>query len=196
MTLPEELLRRFDPTVLEQDRACIAVLGPDRVIVWVNPAWKTFATDNGGGTGLEVGARYFDAVQGTLRTWFEERMLECQRTGEPFELEYECSSPETFRTYHLRALPIGGFLLMAHSLRTEQPHSRTPMPPFEVVYRAANGLTLQCSNCRRFKRVDTGAWDWVPDWVRTQPDRTSHGICGVCAGFYYGDLLLADAKNA
>lgn len=56
-------------------------------------------------------------------------------------------------------------------------------------YGDANGLVAQCSNCRKVRRADHSAWDWVPDWVKQSPGRTTHGICEVCVGFYWGALL-------
>lgn len=196
--LPNEIARRFDAGALARDPASIAVLSPDGVILWVNEAWCSFAADNGGQgdtSTFGLGLRYADAVQGELRTWFDEHLHKCQETHQPFELDYECSSPDTFRKFRLRVLPVEGYVLMSHALTAEQPHTRTEMPPDDAAYRAPSGLTTQCSNCRRFRRLDGGAWDWVPAWVERPPARVSHGICAVCIGFYYGDLLAEPDAN-
>lgn len=197
MPLPREIARRFDAASLEHDPASIAVIGSDGVILWVNSAWDAFARDNGAPAASSdycVGTRYLDAISGTLRPWFEQRLRECLDSGVPFDLEYECSSADVFRAFYLRALPVGSLVLLTHSLRHARPHTREPKPPIESLYRAPNGLLLQCSNCRRYRQVDGGSWDWVPTWVEHEPPRVSHGICAVCTGFYYGDLLEGAAE--
>ncbi len=191
MLLPPQIARRFGPLSLEKDPASIAVLNDDGVIVWVNAAWLSFGAANGGHgdpSGAGVGRRYAAAVQGEIRSWFDARLETCARTREPFELEYECSSPDVCRRFHLRALPVDGFVIMLHSLMYERPHERDVLPPIEAQYRAPNGLTTQCSNCRRFKRLEGGSWDWIPAWVAGPPARVSHGVCAACIGFYYGDF--------
>lgn len=192
MDLPPEIARRFDVAALETDAASLAVIGPNATIVWVNAAWDAFASLNGAPDACgryRVGTSYFDGISGVLRSWFEARIALCLESGQPFEIEYECSSAEVLRALHLRALPVAGHVLMSHSLRRQAPHTRQAMPALEAIYRAPNGLVVQCSNCRRYRRADDTAWDWLPAWVLHQPEPVSHSICTLCIGFYYGELF-------
>ena len=108
-------------------------------------------------------------------------------TGEVFDQEYECSSPDQRRLFHVRALPIGDQgLLIEHSLVAEGKHDWSAREAVEAVYLGARGLLLQCSHCRRVRVPETHAWDWVREWAARPHPRTSHVICPSCVGFYWG----------
>lgn len=158
---------------------------PSFVIRWTNAAWDRFALDNGADRAPAVGDAYLDGIAEPLKSFYRSAFLNAVRTREIFVQRYECSSPTRHRQYHMRAIPLDDYgLLIEHSLVLERSHDRIPAEALEERYRMADGLVLQCSNCRRVHRPG-GGWDWVPSWVAEMPAGTSHGLCAPCAGLYY-----------
>jgi hypothetical protein len=183
-------LAPFELDSLERDPATICALGRDLRITYVNPSWRAFAQANGlaWGTGRStVGLPILEVVPGVLRSFHEGLFARVRAEERPVEHSYECSSPTLFRHFRMRIFPCeAGGMIMAHSLVIEVPHSATPSPALERVYRDDNGIIVQCSHCRRFRRADGSAqWDWVPEYVARSPENCSHGICRMCAPYYY-----------
>jgi hypothetical protein len=160
----------------------------DLDLAYLNPAWFRFARDNGGHavlTNWGLGANALDAISGPARDLYEREYRRCLESGKPWHHDYECSTAERYRTFHMDVFPIpdGGGLLVVHSPVVDRPHgaSRDPLPPDEARYTDADGHVLQCSFCRRVQRVDgSERWDWVPDWVAHQPENVTGGICAPC----------------
>lgn len=185
-----DFLSAFDPGALKNDSSTLIALHPDATIAWTNEAYTRFAEESGHADvacRFGVGSSYFAGITPSLRTFYEEMFARALHTGAPAEHLYECHSPSSWRTYSLRVLPIGrSGLLLSHRLVAQLPHPGEPAAPTEASYRDAHGHVLQCSNCRCVRRVDASAWDWVPRWVQDSPSQTSHGLCPLCAGFYWG----------
>jgi hypothetical protein len=196
LSAPPVLATVFGVGALERNPSTIVAIDPGGTILWTNSAWARFARDNGGAAMLErfgPGSSYFEGISGPLREHFEQAFQRAFRASAIFEQDYECSSPDVFRLMHLRALPIaGGALLLEHSLVTECAHTRTCMEELDVRYRGDHGIVVQCSNCRRVRRADGSAWDWVRPWVAASPPETSHGICTTCVDYYYGRRFRDD----
>lgn len=183
----QRFAKRFDLEALAKDAAHIAATTPSGLIVWVNSAWGRFAATNGGDPArLGVGSNYFAAAEGPLAEWLSKVTAASLRSGEVFESDYECSSAAEQREFRLRVHPVAdlGFLI-THTLVRCLPHTRKARPP-EVAAYARAGVIVMCSNCRRVRRRDGEAWDWVPDWVVGRPpEPVSHGLCAICADFYW-----------
>ncbi|MGA7123905.1 MAG: hypothetical protein WBY94_27630 [Polyangiaceae bacterium] len=177
-----EALESCDFTIVAIDRACR--------IRWVNPAWHRFAVANGAPDVQQRygnGSFYLQGVTPPLRSFFETGFAVALARREIFEQIYECSSPQIFRQFFLRALPLGSEgLLLEHSRVVEHPHCGVPsdLPP--ASYARTDGTILQCSNCRRVRRAEGASWDWVPAWTKAPPPYTSHGLCAACSAFYWG----------
>ena len=74
-------------------------------------------------------------------------------------------------------------LLAIHSIVWMKPHAASTEP--ESAYRDANGMLLQCADCRRTRRPDGSAWDVVPAFISASfVPNTSHGLCPTCAPRY------------
>lgn len=184
---PEFLTPAFDPHALAVLESTIVVIDPLASILWVNPAWDRFAADNGAHDYVGHRGSYLDGIAQPLRDFYRAVFSNALETGEVFEQEYECSSPDVRRIFHLRALPVEGRgMLIEHSLVVEGAHEGAPEEPAEARYLGRAGLIIQCSNCRRVRRGDTHAWDRVPRWVERPHPKTSHGICPSCVGWYWG----------
>lgn len=199
MTIPApqgslpEFLAGFDPVALDADERTLVALDPDMRIVWVNTTWQRFAEQNGGGPVLErftPGAVYLDGIQGELRPLYDGIFRRVLEEGIPHESLYECSSPERFREYRLRALPFARRgLLLEHTRVAERPHDRPAEPPDYEAFADGYGFITQCGNCRRIRDPVRQAWHWIPAWVASPPGNITHGICGVCVGYYYGRFM-------
>ena len=192
--------------VLDQEHAVICGLGPDLRIAYINPAYRDFALDNGGGADFDrrfgVGARFLDAVHGQLRDEFTRRLLDALDAGRPWEHDYECSSAHVFRRFHMKCMPLAdrAGLLLIHSLIEERPHdqrARAPFAPDEKLYLDDNGQIRQCSYCRRVRRIPAHRppkqeqWDWIPQWVNQPLRHTTHGVCPACFTYYTGSFAPA-----
>jgi len=182
------LLQSFDLPALDDQPATIIGTWPDLTLAFTNKAWATFSSLNGGHRDrLQLGICIFDAIPEALLPFYREHFQEVIREDKPWEHEYECSSPEAFRLFHMLVYPVshGQGLLMIHSLRRESAHDRLP-PSLRGEYRDKDGFVHQCAHCRRTRRCDDHrVWDWIPDFVRTPQLNTSHGLCDVCYAYYY-----------
>jgi len=184
------LLAGFDAKRLSEDPSTLVALDEDNVIVWVNSGWERFARENGGECVLArfgPGASYLSGIDPLLRGFFKTAFGNALVTGDRFELDYECSSTRSYRQFHMAALPLGGRgLLLVHSRLVEDALQREASRLASAAYRGSTGSVVQCANCRRVRRADGSAWDWVPAWVERSPEQASHGICPSCRGYYWG----------
>lgn len=185
---PAFLRHAFDVDELDREEGIVVALDHEGTIVWTNQAWEKFARDNDGdeiSPRFGLGARYLDGITGPLRPYFEAVFDNVRATQEPFEQDYECSSPDLFRLHHVRILPIDEHgLLIEHSARASHPHGGGPELTTDAAFRDDRGMLLQCSNCRRVHCVGDG-WHWIREWVKTPPVATTHGLCAACAGHYF-----------
>ena len=196
ITLPASVPR----SVLERSKAVICVLDPDLRITYCNPAWDEFAEQNAGPDVLAqgvVGSRLLEVVAEPLRAFYEGIFKQAETTGQVQEFDYECSSPELYRSFHMQVLPLRddhGFLVM-HSLRVEKPLDFRPaQAPDDARYAGPDGIVVMCCHCRRTRRAqDPHAWDWVPAYLERRA-RVSHGLCGVCRAYFY-PLPSEEAKS-
>jgi hypothetical protein len=182
-------LAAYDEQELRRHPSSLVALDAKLQIAWTNTAWGRFALENDGEATLErfaPGVSYLDGISGPLREYFARVFAHVLVATEPFELEYECSSPETLRAFRMRALPLkGAGILVDHSPRIFTGSAPTETDAVLSRYTHPTGLVLQCSNCRRVLRADRASWDWVPAFVKTPAKGTSHGLCSPCSGYYW-----------
>lgn len=185
--LPPFVAERFRMEALEHDPSSIVAIAADGRIGWANEGWYSFARANGGASAaIDAGANYFAAIRGEVRPAFEAAVSASLASGEPFELDYECSSANVYRAYHLHGLPLSGrALLLVHTPIEVRRQERPPEPPVEARYRDAFGMIAQCTNCRRVRAPADRSWHWVPAWVETIPAGVTHVLCPICKGFYW-----------
>jgi PAS domain-containing protein len=176
---------------LEANRDVIYVLNRHERILYCNPAWDAFAFKNNA-CHLErdsiVGRYSLRGVPPFLREFYESvyRLVLC--TQRPWEHDYECSSPEKYRAFHMRVLPLSrSYLLVENSLLVERFHRRRRHTKIDAQYINGYGLIIMCSHCRRTEHFDPQGqqeWHWVPSYLVTAPAPVSHGICPVCVSYY------------
>jgi hypothetical protein len=183
---------------LDQHASAVYGLWPDLRLAYFNPSWFAFAAANGGEPGISSRWRLGTSISSLPAPPLDDfyRMLfgRCLATNSRREFEYDCSSADIDRRFHMAVRPLGqgAGLLVINSLRREHPHDESLRPkhdPLEDQYRDHSGIIHMCINCRGVQRLSTPtAWDWVPDWVRELPEHVSHGLCPVCASFYSAQL--------
>ncbi len=189
--LPEGVPR----SVLERSKAVICVLDPELRITYCNPSWDEFARQNEGEEVLArgvVGNLLLEVVAEPLRAFYRQIFEKARETGQVQEFDYECSSAETYRSFHMQVLPLKdqhGFLAM-HSLRVEKPLDFRPaLAPDDARYVGPGGLIVMCCHCRRTRRAhDHQTWDWVPAYLHRRA-KVSHGLCGVCYAYFYPSVF-------
>lgn len=191
------LLRDYNENALAAGKGTVYGVWPDLTLAYLNPAWFRFAGENQGEPTISrewsLGRSILDAVPAPILPFFQTQYGRCLAEGRPWEHHYECSSPESYRKFHLNVFPLGNAegLLLVNSLVAESPWTPTESPLQPDRYRARNGILIQCCHCRRFRRNDESAtWDWVGVWVKQMPEQVSHGLCESCLGFYYGGPRL------
>lgn len=172
------------------------VLDADRSILRTNPGWSRFALANGGVATLRPwrGVPIDALLPEPLRAFYVGAFERVLATGERWEHDYECSSDETYRRFHMVAYPVDGeFIVVVNSLRVERPHAREAHEPDDAGY-AVDGVIRMCSHCRRVRNPrGHQRWDWVPAYVRHPPHNLSHGLCEPCCEYYFGDAAIAEA---
>jgi hypothetical protein len=157
-------------------------------IVRVNAGFARFARENGGGTLADewYGRSVIDAMAAVLRPFYVAAFENAWATGQPWEHEYECSGPQTYRRFRLIAYPMERALMAAiHSRTVEMAHDRPLCAPDARTYEV-DGFIRMCSHCRRVHNPRAGErWDWVPDYLSPGTRNVSHGLCKPCAEFYW-----------
>jgi hypothetical protein len=179
----------------EDDAAIIYVLDRNLNIAYCNAAWDRFAMENGGASLFrrnQIGCNVVEITPPPLRPFYAKLYARALRGDQDVSCEYECSSGETFRRFHMdlmrKDIPNqGSFLVIVNSLILE---TARQYPDIHYEFRALceeNGLITMCSHCRR-TRIPNGGdhWVWVPDLVRAMPRNVSHGLCPVCFDIHYG----------
>lgn len=180
---------------LENDPAIIFALDRNLRLIFCNASWARFARENDGEAWLAehaLGKNIMDVVAQPLQPFYQRAYASARETAEPWEHQYECSSPEKYRAFQMRILPLPttrGFLIV-NSLAVEREHGTGLLEhlPAAATYESEAGLITMCSHCRRTVRVDgSKTWDWVPEHLRLR-GKVSHGLCIPCYSYFYPDL--------
>ena len=187
----ESILQSYPLDSLHQSNDSVYALRADLTLVYVNSGWSRFASENGGSAIPDrwpLGSSILDAIPAVLRPFFADNFARCLNSNSPWQHLYECSSPQVFREFQMIAYPLGnrqGFLVV-NSLFRSAMHSQSGRAPLEEDCRQENGMITQCAHCRRTKRLlEESTWDWV----KSCPDRTSHGLCEPCFGYFYPENM-------
>jgi hypothetical protein len=199
--LPEAFLSAagFSIGQVEMDGSIVYLLDPELRIVYCNRAWDVFAGENGGPRLIRpaaLGTRVLDVIPEPLKSYYATGYTELTKQGEPWEHDYECSSPELYRVFHMRVLLLGeSYRLVENSVRVERQHDpgRPRMPTTADSYLNEYGIITMCCHCRRVRRnraltASGPVWDWVPSFLAGTPGRVSHGLCPSCRAYYYPNV--------
>lgn len=188
----QRLLADFRLEDLHQSDQTIFALRHDLTLAYFNSGWSKFAVENGEPqicAKWPVGRCILDGMTATLRPFFNMNFAMCLSEQRPWGHRYECSSPQELREFKMLVYPLGnsqGFLVINSLVVTA---SQNDLPSMQDRYRNGHGLITQCCHCKRFQHSHSDSnWEWVPDWAINCPTNTSHGVCQVCFGFYYGSI--------
>ncbi len=174
------------------DIACI-VRANDLAIVYLNPAWLRFGSENGASASTPIGTCILDAMPAVLREFYATHLARVIADDQPWEHDYECASPSLHREFRLRAVAVGNGagILMTHMLRVERPHPSSTDRELGDSYRDPNGLVVQCAHCRRVRRASSPrSWHWVPAFAAQPAEPVSHGLCEACFAYYFSPAAL------
>ncbi len=170
----------FFDTIAGDQIAC--AMAPDLRIIAVSPAWRHFARANGSPRDV-IGTEYHSVIAEPLRTFFVDAFANVAARGEPWDHDYECSSPEVRRLFRMRVYPLDHGTGIVHAVRLEEPYPGAASSPSDAYEH--QGLIVMCAECRKVRNVRAYRWDWVPAYVRARPANISHGLCPSCAAHYF-----------
>lgn len=197
MKITDEFRAYFDGEDLEDldnEASTIFGLDSDLRIALVNEGWTQFARENKAPAEFfeqyVLGSNYVDCLPNPLRAFFEKHIRQSIATHETWEFDYLCPTPQNFRQFRMKVLPLAGGAgcLISNGILVEMPHLSEAEADANVQhsYVADSGFITQCSHCRRTRHVvDATRWDWVPKFVESPPDNVSHGICPTCFSYFY-----------
>jgi hypothetical protein len=162
-------------------------------MVEINDAYRKFAEANLVGSQFlpkfGAGCDLLEVIPAPLQLFYTD-LYRRALSGEVIEHDYQCHSPERYRMFRLRLIPLDdGRVIAENSLRVD-----TALPgaldldeaAISTAYVGASGLITQCMCCRKVKAA-SGAdrWDWIPLLIASRDRRVSHGLCRVCLELYY-----------
>ena len=188
--------------VFETDQDVLYLLDANLCIAECNLGWDKFAAQNGG-VGISRadvrGHSIFEYIPDVLVEFYEKKFSEALRAGHWIGFDYECSTPDVFRQFHmaLRSVENSGLLVVNSYL----PNQRTPFSVpngamADTTYLSTGGMITMCAHCRRTLRQDaTNTWDWVSSFLRDTGRKVSHGLCPRCTAYLYPDLELPHRKS-
>lgn len=186
----EPLLDAFDLDLIDADPGVTFGLLADGRLALTNAAWDRFASDNGAphlSEAWPLGRNLYEAIPDELQQFYREGWEWTIESGHPWSHTYECSSPAEYRRHRMTCYPVGGAgILVVNSLvaATSWPGGEVTQHP-RTEYRDAAGGIRQCPHCRRTQHVQTGRWDWVPEWVQRWPEDARAALCDVCLAYHY-----------
>ena len=169
-------------------------LNSDLRICYCNPAWDRFALANNGGLALSnriLGSLILDYVPPELIEFY--RAAFASARDAVVEFDYECSSPDLYRTFKMQILPNDrpkGYTVINALNVQESMEERRSALVLAPNYLTDAGIITVCSHCRRSRRIDIpGQWDWVPANLKPAQRNVSHGLCPICHAYFYGHML-------
>ena len=191
----ERALKGFSITEFEDDHSVVFGMNPAYELAYLNPAWFEFARANQGEPAISrewgLGRCVLDSVPTVLLAFYQQAFDRCMASGRPWEHDYECSSDEIYRLFHLILYPLPNRrgLLAVHSLAGETTQAavgREQRVSNLDAYVDDDGVIHQCFHCRRVQHAtNTQRWDWVPACLRERPAKVSHSLCPTCLDFHY-----------
>lgn len=189
----EDKLESYDLEALDSSEDIIYGVDASMRLAFLNESWTHSARENDADDSFfdewGLGARIDLAWPDSLAPFYRDKFEQTARSGEPWEMEYLCPAPEVARDYKMKIhpLPDGGWLVVHMKVRQRSHDFESRETDFVETYRHDDGFFRQCSHCGRFRSPEAEEeWHWVPSLFEDPPDKTSHGLCQMCFGFYYG----------
>jgi hypothetical protein len=196
-----DILEGYDLDMMDNHSGVIYAMDKEFILFYYNNAWNTFAKYNNGiiglKTNLDLGANIMHTIPQELQSFFIYLYNRCRREHHALGFNYQCSSPEKFRSYYQIVYPLKSeSLLCVNSLRVEQDHeikgniSHSP----NITEYTHNSTMEQCGHCRRTKNMlHPNQWDWVPYYISHPLPSIKHTLCDSCSGYF--SQLIPDIIN-
>jgi hypothetical protein len=168
---------------------CLTCVLNDRFqVVYCNPAWDRSANINGveNATGARLAGRPLLQYVPRVLEYHYSRLLHTAREKRSVvHADYECNSPNVYRRYRMEIAPIADSSLLAitHTMVQEGSIPYHLQSPVDHDYGFGEAVTM-CAQCRRTKLLRDNVWNWVREFVETQPQRVSFGLCDDCITLY------------
>lgn len=189
----------LDFETLEKSQYSIYGLDRNLNFNYFNPAWVSFANENDNSnkvlTEFPLGTHFANALSGNeVKEFYIKNYEQVLKTGEVWWHQYECSSCVEYRKFNLGAYPLknGQGLIITNTLVKKLPMkntNRTNQQAFKTKYTQPSGFIVQCSNCRHTQQAENPeVWDWVPAWIKNNPEKCSHSICPICFDYHWKHL--------
>jgi len=174
---------------LEDSADVSFVLDSELHLVYRNPAWNKFASENNApelATEAVIGTDLLQVIGEDLRPFYTAAFEKVREQRLVWECLYECSSPRVFRRFRMQVqlLAPSGYLVR-NSLLVERPHA--PSEPAEgAEYVGSNGFIKVCMHCRCSRSATPPFhWDFVPEHLERGLANISHSLCPVCLEYFY-----------
>ncbi|MBI2258017.1 MAG: hypothetical protein HYU67_03860 [Flavobacteriia bacterium] len=187
-----EISKEYDFEFLESNAHAVFALDSELRFIYFNKAWFNFAKDNDDIEKIIIQypilSPFDTSVCGVLNKFYIEAFKKVIEEETVWRHDYECSSKEEFRIFHMDVFPIATKkgLIVINSLKKSEAITQHNFKPNTKDYLQKDGLYYQCSNCRKTQHSkNLHQWDWIPDWVEKCPNNTSHTICPICFDFYW-----------
>lgn len=184
---------------LETNSSVLYVLQGDFKIIFCNESWDRFALQNGGNhldrTSV-LGTSVMDVTPAILRPYYATLLAKARISGQILEHEIELSSPEMFRLYRMRVLPIGGpYLCIENTRCVERPQDLAFARKSKTAsdYEDENGCITICCNCRRthcLRGTIDRNWHFVPEHLAIPPAHVKDNLCPKCWAKYYPESWI------
>lgn len=175
-------------SAVDAPSSCSYELDEEMRIVLVDPAWGTFAMENGAPELVPpapLGRTLWSYISDptTAQLWYQ--LLEkVRRTGASLVLQIRCDSATLKRYLDLRVSPrpFSGVRIETTIVRLE---SRVPVPLLDRDRQSSGGMLRMCSWCKRVMLCDR--WVDVEEataslrlFERTTLPEITHGMCPDC----------------
>lgn len=183
-------LSAFERSELDSSRVPIFGVWSDLRLAYLNEGWFRFGLANGAGPAFferwSIGSSSVEALPEILLSLYRGLFEESERTRDPVQMDYNCSSPDLLRIYRMQVYPLERGYLVGNVPIVEMPHpdddSRAPLS----CYRTDDGYLVMCVHCQCTRRRDKPEiWDWVPAHLELPQEQVSHGLCELCLGHHY-----------
>jgi hypothetical protein len=197
-------------SALDAERDVVYALDADLTLQFLNLAWWNHAREHGGErciASYALGASVRPVIPDVLRRFYEEAFASVLASGAPLDHEYRCATPTEQQLFRMRVARLGAdgavdtagespaFLVISNQLvHKEAAHEDEAVRLRSLrAYVGSDGILVQCSHCRRCRRLATSdgererewEWDWVPAYVASPPALVSHGLCTTCFAHHY-----------
>lgn len=186
-------LAPYDLEELVRSANTIFAIDANGRIAFVNDAWLDFSRANGGGDmDAWFGRVWRKCIPEALVDFYADGLDAARSMDEPWDHEYECSSPDVRRLLRATVSPLeGGGFLFVHAIVLETPHGTVSSGELGPGLRDASGMIVQCCHCRCVRVPTTRQWLFVRSVVASPPPFVSHGLCEPCLAWHYPDSALA-----